>query len=268
MNEQLKLVVLSDLHLQPNGATSYTLDTAERLRTAVRAINERHQDADLVLLAGDLTDLGEHEAYLRLQSIIAELKVPCLMTIGNHDDRATFLNVFGQDYAASTGFIDRAVDVKGQRIIVLDSAIEGTHAGYLAPEQLAWLRTQLDGAQDRPVIVVLHHHASPLHTMVDRIILRNGAELAAILRMHGDVRHVIAGHVHYTSTAIWHGLPFTTLAGNHYNVSIPLTGSDREVERLTGPGQMALVLSGNDQTLIHFENYIDEHQVIPNPSDV
>jgi hypothetical protein len=28
------------------------------------------------------------------------------------------------------------------------------------------------------------------------------------------------------------------------------------------------VLSGHDQTLIHFENYIDEHQVIPNPSDV
>jgi Icc protein len=29
------------------------------------------------------------------------------------------------------------------------------------------------------------------------------------------VRQVIAGHVHYTSTALWHGIPFTTLAGGH-----------------------------------------------------
>ena len=109
--------------------------------------------------------------------------------------------------------------------------------------------------------VVLHHHANPLYTKVDRIILENGPELVAVLKAHRQVRQVIAGHVHYTSTALWHGIPFTTLAGGHYNVTIPLE-SAAEMERLFGPAQMAVVLSDTTQTLVHFDNYLDANPVL------
>ena len=257
----LKLVVLSDLHIVPMGETSLGLDTTARLRAGIAAINARHADADLVVIAGDLADEGDTASYLRLAATLPDLTPPLAMTIGNHDDRAAYLAVFGTDQAGPTGFVDMVRDIKGYRIILLDSAIvPGRHDGRLEPEQLDWLAACLAEAKDRPVIVVLHHHANPLRTAVDEIILQNGAELVAVLREHPDVRQVIAGHVHYTSTAIWHGLPFTTLAGGHYSVTIPLDGS--EPERLSGPGQMAVVLGDQDQTLVHFDNYHDDHAVL------
>jgi 3',5'-cyclic-AMP phosphodiesterase len=257
----LKLVILSDLHIVPVGETSLGLNTTERLEQGIAAIQARHGDADLVLIAGDLADLGDRDSYVRLKDTLADLTVPVHITIGNHDDRPVFLDVFGANLAAETGFIDQVIDIKGYRIILLDSAIEhGRHDGRLEAEQLDWLGDRLDEAADKPVIVILHHHANPLHTAVDEIMLQNGAAFADVLSSHGDVRQVIAGHVHYTSTAIWRGLPFTTLAGGHYSVTIPLDGS--EPDRLWGPAQMAVVLADEEQTLVHFDNYLDGNGVL------
>lgn len=263
----LKIVVLSDLHLLAEGELSLGLDTAERLRQGVAAINERHGDADFVAIAGDLADLGEHAAYLRLQQILSALTMPVHITIGNHDDRATYLSVFGADQASATGFIDKVIDAKGYRIIMLDSAITlGRHDGRIEQVQLDWLGARLAEAADRPVIVILHHHANPLHTAVDQIILENGPALVDVLKTHPDVRQVIAGHVHYTSTAIWKGIAFTTLAGGHYSVTIPLGQPWREPSDLSGPAQMAVILADQDQTLVHFDNYLDDHRVLDRAS--
>lgn len=256
----LKIIVLSDLHLLPEGELSLGLDTAERLRIGVATINARHADADFCVIAGDLADLGQRVAYERLAAILSKLTIPLHMTIGNHDDRDTFLGVFGPDYASETGFVDKVIDAKGYRVILLDSAIEpGRHDGRLEQSQLDWLQAKLIEAEDRPVIVILHHHANPLRTEVDGIILQNGAAFADTLSIHPDVRQVIAGHVHYTSTAIWHGIPFTTLAGGHYSVNIPLGPPYALMDRLSGPGQMAVILADQDHTLVHFDNYIDGH---------
>ena len=98
--------------------------------------------------------------------------------------------------------------------------------------------------------------------MVDQIRLENPEDFAKILKTHGDIRQVIAGHVHYTSTVIWHGIPFNTLAGSQYNVTVPLTSSERKTDRLWGPAQLAVVLCEDIQTLAHFENYLDGNAVL------
>lgn len=257
----LKFIVLSDLHLVREGEVSQGLDTTERLRAGIAAINDRHADADFVVLAGDLADLGEKEAYHRLKDCLADLKVPLHITIGNHDHRDTFLDVFGAEHASVTEHIDKVIDHKGHRIILLDSAVTGQHGGKLEPKQLDWLKLRLTEASDRPVIVILHHHANPLYTKVDEIILENGKDLLGVLQDHDDVRQVIAGHVHYTSTALWGGIPFTTLAGGHYNVTVPLD-LEADVARLEGPAQMAMVLSDSEQTLVHFDNYLDPSRIL------
>ena len=55
--------------------------------------------------------------------------------------------------------------------------------------------------------------ANPLSTAVDEIILQNGVAFVQVLRRHPGIRQVIAGHVHYPSPALSHGIPFTTLSG-------------------------------------------------------
>ena len=249
------------MHIVPEGATSVTLDTYQRLEQGIAHLNAVHGDADLCVLAGDLADKGEEDAYRRLQAALAGAAMPVEITIGNHDDRDTFVRVFGRGMLSDTGHVDKVIDIKGYRLILLDSAVTGQHGGRLEPEQLDWLAARLDDAAGMPVIVVLHHHANPLHTRVDRIILENGAAFAGVLARHGDVRQVIAGHVHYPSTAIWKGLPFTTLAGGHYSVTATLDPA-RDVVRLTGPAQMAVVLADADQVLVHFDDYINGRAVI------
>lgn len=259
----LKLVILSDLHIVPEGDLSVTLDTHARLIAGIDYLNAVHGDADLCILAGDLADRGEAAAYHRLKAALEKARMPVAITIGNHDDRATFAQVFGAEHLSETGHVDRVIDIKGYRLILLDSAVTGQHGGRLEEAQLEWLADRLDEAEDLPVIVVLHHHANPLFTGVDRIILENGNALADVLGRHPDIRQVIAGHVHYPSTAIWRGLPFTTLAGGHYSVTATLD-PDRPITRLTGPAQMAVVLADAEQTLVHFDDYINGHAIIAN----
>ncbi|MDB5614297.1 MAG: hypothetical protein JWQ22_1950 [Devosia sp.] len=253
----LKFVVMSDLHLVPEGELSMTLDTSARLEHAVDAVIARYGDADFCILAGDLADLGQAAAYERLKSIVSRLPIPVHITLGNHDDRATFLSVFGDEFEAETGKIDKVIDVKGYRIILLDSSEPGRVDGVLEPRQIDWLRARLAEAMDRPVIIVLHHNANALHISSDTIRMLEPTEFIAALKTHPDIRQVIAGHVHLTSTASWHGLPFTTLAGGHYSVGFVVDQPNADFPRLSGPGQMAVFIGTPDRTTVLFEDFID-----------
>lgn len=255
----LKFIVMSDLHLVPEGHVSAGLDTAARLEQAIWDVNAHHADADFCILAGDLADHGDAASYERLKALLEGLSVPVHVTLGNHDDRPTYLEVFGRDAADADGFLNFVIDAKGYRIIVLDSSEPGRVEGVLCERRLQWLEARLAEATDRPVIVVLHHHAGDLHLDVDRVKLVQAEHFIDILKHHPDVRQVIAGHVHIATTGVWRGIPMSTLGGGHYNVSAHLPGMEGEQARLEGPGQYAVVLAEEDSVLVHFHNFIDRH---------
>lgn len=91
----LKLIVLSDLHLGPPGVPVNGLDTGSRTAQALDIMLRDHADAAFVLRAGDLADSGDVAAYQHLHGLLARLPMPVHITVGNHDDRAAFLSVFG-----------------------------------------------------------------------------------------------------------------------------------------------------------------------------
>jgi len=224
---------MSDLHLVPSPALAHGLDTAERLVLGVESINQEYPDADFCVLAGDLVERGDQEAYQCLKVIMQPLKIPYY------------------------------IDQKGYRVIVLDSVEAGRHTGVLCDKRLAWLRDQLSGALDRPVIVIIHHHVNKVRFFMDEYLLENPNELLDVLHIHPDVRHVISGHVHISTTGVIRGIPFTTVAGGHYTFSVSL-GSDsrKEVKKLEGPAQYAVVLADEASVTVHFHNYIDQHTVL------
>lgn len=255
----MKFVVLSDLHLGPPGAAVNGLDPAARLAAAVQAINRDHANADFVALAGDLADLGEVAAYEVLRDTLAPLSVPCHITLGNHDRHDAFLSVFGADHMQPDAKVSKVIDLDGYRVILLDTTTPGTHGGALCEGRRDWLAARLDEAADRPVIVVMHHHANVLSLPVDEIPLADGAGFARLLKRHPDVRMVISGHVHLTTSGVWHGVPVTTLAGSHYSVNAHLPGMAGEQLRLEGPAQMAVVLADADGVVVHFQDYLPRH---------
>ncbi|MHC0053482.1 metallophosphoesterase [Actibacterium sp. D379-3] len=259
----LKFLVLSDLHLVPEGRLSHGMDTAARLDQAITHIAARHSDAAFCIFAGDLADHGERGAYDRLAAMLTGFPLPCYMTLGNHDDRTAFLDVFGTDLATPTGFLDCVVDAGDYRILILDTLLDGATEGALADSQHDWLAAQLADAAERPVIVVLHHAIADLGVPTDFINLTDKPRLAAALTAHGDVRMVISGHVHMSTAGSYRGIPFTTIAGSHYNIFPQLHGPLDSIPRLEGPGQMGVVLAGPDGVVVHHENFFDRHPQQP-----
>ena len=259
----LKFLVMSDLHLVSSPELPHGLDPAERLILGVESINQEYPDADFCVLAGDLVDRGEKEAYQRLKVILQSLKIPWYPALGNHDDRDVFLSVFGVTHCDSNGHVQRVIDQNGYRVIVLDSVEAGRHTGVLCDKRLAWLRDQLNTALARPVIVIIHHHVNKVRFFMDDYLLEKPDELLDVLDIHPDVRHVISGHVHISTTGLIRGIPFTTVAGGHYTFSVSLDSDSRKkVTKLEGPAQYAVVLADKTSVTVHFHNYIDQHTAL------
>tara|TARA_R110002020_G_scaffold109430_16_gene253162 strand:+ start:29492 stop:30304 length:813 start_codon:yes stop_codon:yes gene_type:complete len=263
----LKFIVLADLHIVAEGSLAHGLDTTDRLNKAIDFVNTNHADADFVIVAGDLVDRGDLPAYERFQKAIGRLERPVYLTLGNHDDRAVFLSHFGSEFAAETGNVDHVIDLNGHRVIVLDSSDRSVGgSGFLEVSQLAWLQARLDEAKATPVIIVLHHNITPLHTQNDFIILKDNAAFADVVRSHPDIRQVISGHVHMTTAGTYRGIPFCTLAGCHYSIDPTLESLSgprpSPVARREGPGELAVVISDEDATVVHMEKFIDRHLVM------
>lgn len=265
----MKLIVLSDIHIDlPLDGQKYP-DNLARLETAIARINTAYSDADLAVFAGDLADRGKFtEPYEALKDALDTLTVPFALTLGNHDDRDTFCHVFGKGHCDAAGYIQCAHVLDGTHVMVLDSAtIDLAPAGYrgaraawgeLCPERLDALEHWLQQTGGQPVIVILHHPPLQLGLWGDPMLLREPEPLIDLLADHGNVRHVISGHIHMTTTAFHRGIPFTTLAGGCTTVFEDI-GRRENRSRRTGPAQMAVVLSDADQTTVHFDNYVDAH---------
>ncbi len=260
-----KFIVLSDLHLVPAGKLSHAIDTYARLEMAIDHVNRLHSDAAFAVFAGDLTDHGDVASFERLKSALSDLSVPAVLTLGNHDDRENFLSVFPELVNEDTGRIDAARDLGEYRVIVLDSLVSGETEGRLTDDQIAWLTSELAGATDRPVIIVLHHNIAELGVPTDFICLKDTQPFLDAVKVHGDVRMVIYGHVHMSTAGTLLGVPFTTISGLHYNIFSNLEGPLNDVPRREGPGQVGVVLAGPESVVVHHENAFDRHQDLPAP---
>lgn len=263
-----KFIILSDLHIVPEGELSHGLDTTSRLQQSIDFVNENHADAEFVIFAGDLADHGEKSAYERFQKTLQSLNLPYYLTLGNHDQRLVFLDVFGSDLADETGNLNHVIDHDNHRVIVLDSSDPAAGgAGLFEQSQLDWLQARLDEAAERPVTIILHHNITKLHVQTDFIILQENDAFADVVLSHKNIRQVISGHVHMTTSGTYRGIPFCTLAGGHYNIEPVLeskSGSIDEgrVPRREGPGQLAVVISDDHSTIVHMENFLDRHLVL------
>ncbi len=265
----MKLVVLSDLHLMPPDAADRDLGNGARLEMAIDRINTGYADADLVVLGGDLVDRGHHsDNYRDLKTALTRLVPPVAMTIGNHDHRENFTEIFGAAHLNADGFVQSAHVIDGHHVIVIDSLEINTdpewpyysaRTGYVCERRRAWLADRLQDAKGALVIAILHHHMVPVGIQMDAASLRDTGLVLDLFEAHGDVRQVISGHIHMTTTTMHRGIPFTTIAGGH-STSVEDFGTRENKYRRKVPAQMAIILSDTEKTTVHFENYLDAHE--------
>lgn len=226
MAEPLRILHLSDTHLFGDGALHYgVVDTTAALDRVLARAGELKR-LDLVVCSGDLSDDGSPASYRllreRIDAFAGARGAQVAYVMGNHDGRDGFEEVLGSRIGLT--------EVRGFRLIRLDTSVPGYGSGRLDEARLAWLREQLAEPAPNGTIVALHHAPTPASSALLRALeLRDPRALLDVCAL-GDVRLILGGHYHHARVAIERGLPIA-IAPGIANTSDPLAppGHERAV---------------------------------------
>ncbi|MCU1470581.1 MAG: phosphodiesterase [Glaciihabitans sp.] len=225
------LLHVSDTHLLAGAGKLYDRVNSERyLRELFAELESSRGRPEAIIFTGDLADKGEPDAYDRLRAIVepaaARLGAQVIWVMGNHDDRASFRErLLGE--VPTMNAVDRVYDVHGLRVITIDTSVPGHHHGQVTPSQLDWLAEELSVPSAQGSILAMHH--PPLPSVLDLAVaveLRDQAGLREVLE-GSDVRSIIAGHLHYSSTGTFAGIPVSVASAVCYtqDLNVPVGGT-------------------------------------------
>ncbi|MDR6635331.1 3',5'-cyclic AMP phosphodiesterase CpdA [Phyllobacterium sp. 1468] len=251
----MKIIQVTDLHLVKPGTTLCGLDPLARLQACITDINRNHRDAELVVFTGDLSDTGEEITYRVLAEELTKLLPPFRLMLGNHDDRTAFLSVF-TTVRVEEGFVQSVKDTSEGRLIMLDTLVPGRPEGRLDVARLRWLQQRLLEAGDRPVFLFSHHPAFPIHMpLLDRMGIVEADALHALLKEHGKVRHIFAGHAHRPIAGSWRGIPVSVLRGTNHQAALDF--SPDRIAVTHEPPAYAVIFIDQDSVIAHFHDFLD-----------
>ena len=215
------LAHLSDPHYLGGRRPLYgAVDTDDHLTTALQQLERSGMAPAAIIITGDLADLAEPDAYQRLKGhvepVAERLGAQLIWVPGNHDERPPFSAAFFG--AETTEPLDRVYHVGGLRIIALDTTVPGYHHGELTEAQLDWLRDQLATPAADGTILALHHPPLPSPIELFAILeLQEQHRLADVIR-GTDVRAILGGHLHYSTTGTFAGIPVSVASATCYTI--------------------------------------------------
>jgi 3',5'-cyclic AMP phosphodiesterase CpdA len=257
----MKLLHLTDTHFIPPGETLYGRDPSIALAAAIADINAHHRDAELAVVTGDLTHWGEDAAFAHLAATLKGLEVPYRLLIGNHDRRDAFARHFPEQAFDAGGFVQSVVETSAGRFLLLDTMLDGTHAGHYCEERLAWLAEQLAAAKGQPLFLFMHH--PPFTTYLprlDRIGLQQARQFRAVVEPYArQVRHLFFGHVHRPIAGSWLGIPVSALRAMNHQVAFAMT-EERDLPGSFEPPAYCVAKIDTDSVVVHFHDFLDDSQ--------
>jgi 3',5'-cyclic AMP phosphodiesterase CpdA len=216
----------SDLHVVAGERDSYGNDTVSGLKRCVAHLRGLDTMPDLLVASGDLVDAGLVQEYARLRELLAPIAAPLCLLPGNHDRRAPLRAAFADhDWLGRDGRMHYHRDLRGLRVIVLDTVVEGEDGGDLDRAQLQWLDGLLASAPALPALIFMHHPpAATGFQRMDRIGLAadSARQLGAVVARHPQVKAVCCGHVHRGVQGLWQGALFTVCPSTAFQARLRL----------------------------------------------
>ena len=202
-----------------------------RLRAALDKLVNGPNRPDLLLLTGDLTEDGNPADYARLAEAVSICPFPVWPMVGNHDLREAVRAAFPQCPPSADGFLHYVLDHGTLRLVVLDTLELGRHGGGFCQVRARWLTDTLAAAPDKPTLIALHHppFTAGIPWMDTDAREPWVARLAATLKGHGQVKGLIAGHLHRTILSHWEDLPVLVCPSTAPAVGLDLTPIDADV---------------------------------------
>ena len=218
--KKIHLALLSDTHVPADPKNEYRKFLPwENLKTVVPQVIESRPEG--VILNGDAArltgELADYEAIKQLLAPLAE-RVPVSIGLGNHDDRDNFFKVFDQPSGNRQKVAGKHVLVIERpfmRLILLDSLLYvNKAAGLLGKTQREWLARYLQEADDRPIVIFVHH------TLGDGDgDLLDVERFLRLTRAHKPVKAIIYGHSHKYAFSQEDGMHLINIPAVGYNFS-------------------------------------------------
>lgn len=224
------IIHVSDPHFLANGVRlGGRYDVEANFARTLEAIRAVHPHPAAIVITGDLTDLGEPDAYRRLrlaaEPVAQELGTIIVWVAGNHDERPA-LRAGLLDLPPTQEPVTGVWDLDGLRLIALDTSVPGWHHGDLDAGQLSWLAEVLSEPAPHGSLLAMHHPPLPSHLpLFDILELRHQDELAAVIR-DTDVRGILAGHLHYSSHGTFAGVPVSVSSATCYTMNVARPAAD------------------------------------------
>lgn len=170
---------------------------------------------------------------------------------GNHDERPA-LRAALLGAAPTEEPVTGVWDLDGLRLIALDSTVPGWHHGDLDPGQLEWLRGVLAEPAPLGTILALHHPPLPSHIpFFDILELRHQDALAGVIA-GTDVRAILAGHLHYSTSGTFAGVPVSVASATCYTMNLQRP-----------PAEVNGMDAGQSFHLVHVYDDTITHAVVP-----
>jgi 3',5'-cyclic AMP phosphodiesterase CpdA len=231
------------------------VDSEARLIQLFEEVRASGARPEAVIFTGDLADQGDPDAYAKLRAIVEpaceDMGAKVIWAMGNHDNRANFRTGL-LDEPANDAPVDRSYFINGLRVITLDTSVPGYHHGELSQAQLEWLARELETPAPDGTILALHH--PPVPSVLDLAVLvelRDQAKLEAVVR-NSDVRTILAGHLHYSTTASFGGIPVSVASATCYTQDLNVAvGGTRGRD------------GGQAFNLVHVYEHTIVHSVVP-----
>jgi len=250
------LLHISDTHLLAgNPPLGGRYDTAANLRRALAAAEATGIRPAAIVFTGDLTDLGEPEAYRALREAVEpfaeRLGAPVVWVAGNHDERPALRREL-LDARPTEEPVTGVWDLDGLRLVALDSTVPGWHHGDLDTAQLEWLRGVLSTPAPLGTVLAMHHPPLPSHIpFFDILELRDQGRLAEVIA-GTDVRAILAGHLHFSTSGTFAGVPVSVAAATCYTMNLA-----RPADLVNGMD------AGQSFHLVHVYDDTITHAVVP-----
>jgi len=186
----------------------------------VRAMNDELRPDLLVNLGDDIEDESREAdlaRYTECQDILRTAKAELVNVAGNHDT----IHLTRDDLARvwrHEGPLFYSMDRGGIHLAVLHTLERKDVEVRIPQAQLEWLRDDL-AKTNLPVVVLMHHSASEqdlsdsfwFKGLAHLALVKERAELRAILEASGKVRAVFNGHVHRNHLDVIAGIPYVTI---------------------------------------------------------
>ena len=212
----MKILHISDIHFRQDygefetgykGMISKMDNPLIHLKTCL----EQVEPYDLLLISGDLTEDGTVEDYSFLKNWLKKEteNVPMIVTLGNHDIKEHFYEGWLNEKPSQKPY-NLVTAFEDFYLVSFDTSVYGVADGTLSDNQFNWLEEQLKSLNDKPIILMTHHHL--LNNQSSTKALPESNRLIKMIKKY-PVLALLNGHTHHVFTGDIFGIQYYTVSG-------------------------------------------------------